>query len=87
VNSYVIRVYRQEKNNPRLLVGTVEKVGQRGRSAFTNMDELWEIVDEGAGRAKAKGAGVWERQKGRKPKQGTTETGDHKPEANQGEAM
>jgi hypothetical protein len=54
LDSYVVRVYRQEKNNPRVLVGTVEKVGKRGRSAFTNMDELWEIVDEGAERAKAK---------------------------------
>jgi len=74
LDSYVVRVYRQEKDNPRLLVGTVEKVGKRGRSAFTNIDELWEIVDEAAGRAKAKRAGVWERQKGRKSKQGTTET-------------
>jgi len=52
LDSYVVRVYRREKDNPRLLVGTVEKVGKRGKSAFTNMDELWEIVDEGAGKAK-----------------------------------
>ncbi len=55
MDSYVVRVYRQEKNNPRVLVGTVEKIGKRGKAAFTNIDELWEIVDEGAGRAKAKG--------------------------------
>ena len=54
MDSYVVRVYRQEKDNLRLLVGTIEKVGKRGKSAFTNMDELWEIVDEGAGRAKVK---------------------------------
>ncbi len=42
MESYIIRIYRQEKENPRMLVGTVEKVGKRGRSAFTNMDELWE---------------------------------------------
>jgi hypothetical protein len=47
VESYIIRIYRQEKKNPRMLVGTVEKVGRRGRSAFTSMDELWEIVDAG----------------------------------------
>ncbi len=54
MDSYVVRVYRQEKDNPRMLVGTIEKVGKRGRAAFTNMDELWEIVDKGAVRAKAK---------------------------------
>jgi hypothetical protein len=53
LESYIVRVYRQEKKNPRMLVGTVEKVGKRGRAAFTNMDELWEIVDEGTeGRVK-----------------------------------
>ncbi len=53
MDSYIVRIYRQEKKNPRLLVGTVEKVGKRGRAAFTNMDELWEIVDTGTdGRAK-----------------------------------
>jgi hypothetical protein len=32
---------------------TVEKVGMRGRAAFTNRDELWEIGDAGTeGRAK-----------------------------------
>ena len=45
--SFIVRVYRHEKNNPRMLVGTVEKVGKTGRSAFTNIDELWEIVNEG----------------------------------------
>ncbi len=45
--SYVVRIYRHEKDNPRMLVGTVEKVGKGGRSAFTNIDELWEIVNEG----------------------------------------
>jgi hypothetical protein len=53
VDSYIVRVYRQEKKNHRMLVGTVEKVGRRGRAAFTNMNELWEIVDKGAdGRVK-----------------------------------
>jgi hypothetical protein len=53
VDSYIVRIYRQEKRNHRVLVGTVEKVGKRGREAFTNMDELWEIVDAGTeGRVK-----------------------------------
>ncbi len=45
--SYVVRIYRHEKDNRRMLVGTVEKVGKEGRSAFTNMDELWKIMNEG----------------------------------------
>jgi hypothetical protein len=48
VDSYIVRVYRTKKSDPHVLVGTVEKVGTRGRAAFTTMDELWEIVDEGA---------------------------------------
>jgi hypothetical protein len=46
-NSYIVRVYRLEKDNPRLLVGTVEKVGAQGKTAFTNLDELWEIMNAG----------------------------------------
>lgn len=46
-HSYIIRVYRQEKDNPCTLVGTVEKVGEQIKSTFTNMDELWEIVNAG----------------------------------------
>ncbi len=61
MDSYIVRIYRQEKKNPRLLVGTVEKVGKRGRAAFTNMDELWEIVDEGKdGRAKMRKVKDWQ---------------------------
>ena len=72
MDSYVVRVYRQEKDNPRMLVGTIEKVGKRGRAAFTNMDELWEIVDEGAGSSGKKAKVKEEREremlaKGRRP--------------------
>jgi hypothetical protein len=40
----VVRVYRQEKSNPRKLVGVVEEVGVKGKRAFTNVDDLWEIL-------------------------------------------
>jgi len=42
--NYVIRIYRFKENNPRQLVGVVEEVGVRGKKAFTNYDELWEIL-------------------------------------------
>jgi len=43
--TYIIRIYKCEKNKPRRLVGVVEKVGVKGRRAFTNCDELWEILN------------------------------------------
>ena len=54
--SYIIRVYRQEKKNPRMLVGTVEKVGEKVKSAFTNIDELWEIMNVMTGRKRRSNA-------------------------------
>jgi hypothetical protein len=42
--NYVVRIYRVEKNNPRHLVGVVEEVGIKGKKAFTNYDELWDIL-------------------------------------------
>jgi predicted transcriptional regulator YdeE len=48
VDSYVVRVYRQEKDNPRKLVGVVEEVGVKGKRAFTNIDDLWVILNQDA---------------------------------------
>jgi hypothetical protein len=42
--TYIIHVYRFKKNNPRALVGVIEEVGAKGKKAFTNYDELWEIL-------------------------------------------
>ena len=44
MDSYVVRVYRQETDNPRKLVGVVEEVGVKGKKAFTDIDDLWEIL-------------------------------------------
>jgi hypothetical protein len=43
--SYIIHIYRFRKDNPRSLVGVVEEVGAKGRKAFTNYDELWDILN------------------------------------------
>jgi len=43
-NSYLVRIYRRDENNPRLLVGVVEEVGAEGKKAFSNLYELWDIL-------------------------------------------
>lgn len=45
MDCYVIRIYREKPDDPRELVGVVERVGGQGREAFTNLDELWEILN------------------------------------------
>ena len=42
--NYVVRIYRFKKNNPRTLIGVVEEVGVKEKRAFTNYDELWDIL-------------------------------------------
>ena len=42
---YIVRIYRHEKDRPRTIVGIVEEVGAEGKRAFTNLDELWEILN------------------------------------------
>ena len=59
-HSYIIRIYRYEKDNPRVFVGTVEKVGEPDKSAFTNYDELWERLNsEGQEALSTPGGSVW----------------------------
>jgi len=45
MNSYLVRVYRRKEDNPRVLVGVVEEPGGNGKRAFTNLYELWEILN------------------------------------------
>jgi hypothetical protein len=44
LKSFVVRIYWFQKKKPRMLVGIVEEVGVKGRKAFTNIDELLEIL-------------------------------------------
>ena len=46
---YIVRIYRFGKKNPRHLVGVVEEVGIKGKKAFTNYDELWDILNSRKG--------------------------------------
>jgi len=43
--TYIVRLYRFQKNKPRSLMGVVEEVGAKGKKAFTNYDELWDILN------------------------------------------
>lgn len=45
MDNYIVRIYRREKDNPRLLVGLVEEVGLKGKKAFNTLDDLWEILN------------------------------------------
>ena len=44
MNSFLIRIYRRQENNPRLLVGVVEEPGLKEKKAFHNLYELWDIL-------------------------------------------
>lgn len=47
MENYIVRIYRFEKDNPRGLVGIIESVEgeRREKRAFTNFDDLWEILN------------------------------------------
>ena len=45
MKTYIIRIYRHNIADSRFIVGTVEKVGVHGKMAFSNRDELWEIMN------------------------------------------
>jgi len=45
MTSYLVRIYRKEDNNPRMLVGVVEEVGKDGKNAFHTLYELWDILN------------------------------------------
>ena len=45
MKDYVLRIYRREKNDPRILVRVVEEVGVEGNKTFSNLDELWSILN------------------------------------------
>ena len=42
--TYIVRIYRLRKNKPRVILGVVEQVGVKGRKAFTDCNELWDIL-------------------------------------------
>jgi hypothetical protein len=47
LKNYILRIYQYKKNNPHRFVGTVEEPEKKEKRAFTNLDELWEILNPG----------------------------------------
>ena len=47
MKNYILRIYRQKRNNPRGIVGVVEEPEKKDKKAFTNLDELGEILNLG----------------------------------------
>jgi hypothetical protein len=45
MESYIVRIYREEKKRHQNIVGIVEEVGVDEKKAFTNLDELWNILN------------------------------------------
>ena len=50
MESYVVRIYRRDGKKSRILIGTVEAAGNERKMAFSNIEELWEILRRGKGR-------------------------------------
>jgi hypothetical protein len=44
MDSYVVRIYRRGGKKSRILIGTVEVAGAERKMAFSNIEELWEIL-------------------------------------------
>jgi len=51
MDSYVTRIYRRDRKNPRGIVGVVEQVGVKGRKVFRDSEELVDILTALKGRA------------------------------------
>ena len=50
MDSYVVRIYRRGGKKSRILIGTVEVAGAGRKEAFSNIEELWEILGRREGR-------------------------------------
>ncbi len=44
MESYVVRIYRRPGRRSRILIGTIEMAGTQLRMAFSNSEELWDIL-------------------------------------------
>jgi len=44
MESYVVRIYRRDGKRARILIGTAEVAGTGRKVAFSNIEELWEIL-------------------------------------------
>ncbi len=52
--SYIVRIYRRDEENPLHVVGLVETVGTAGTNVFNDPEELWKILSKNGKREKRK---------------------------------
>jgi hypothetical protein len=45
MTSYLVRIYRRAENNPGMLVGIIEETGIKEKKVFSNLYELWDILN------------------------------------------
>jgi hypothetical protein len=45
IETYIIRVYRRNRNDPRKIAGLVETVGKNEKKAFSTREQLWDILE------------------------------------------
>jgi hypothetical protein len=45
MDGYLVRIYRKGPNHPRMIVGIVQEVGAEEKKVFSNLDELWSILN------------------------------------------
>jgi hypothetical protein len=50
MDSYIVHIYRRAGRKHRILIGTVEATGSGRKIAFSNVEELWEILRRRKGR-------------------------------------
>ena len=69
--NYIVRIYRYKKDDPRGLVGVVEEAGEKGKKVFTNLEELWEIMNSSTPAPPSlRGAPSRSKSRGRKERRG-----------------
>jgi len=44
MDSYLIRIYRRDKNNPEAIIGIIEEIGADKQESFGNLSELTTII-------------------------------------------
>ncbi len=54
MDHYIIRIYRRDKTDNRVLVGTLEDVEQGAKKAFNRPDELWALLNPEQGKTAAR---------------------------------
>jgi len=55
IETYIVRIYRRDRDDPQKIAGLVETVGKNEKRSFSRRDQLWEILslDERTGSEQA----------------------------------